>query len=229
VDGEIDEVTGDTFLDRLTAEQRSDLFAAGTRRRYPAGSTVFHVGEPAHEVLVVLAGEVKALVGSLDGREVILDVLGAGALLGEIAALDGDVRSATVQALGPIEVLAVRIDTFAEFLIAHPPVLHQLAVLVAGRLRASDRRQLEFGTGDSLGRVCARLLDVATRYGSTGDDGLMRVESPLSQSDLASWSGLSREAVVKSMGALRKLGWIRNDGRSITILEPDRLAERGAS
>ena len=101
-----------------------------------------------------------------------------------------------------------------------------MATVIASRLRESDRRQLEFGTGDAIGRVCARLVEMAARYGQLSEGGLTEVESPLSQSDLASWSGLSREAIVKAMRALRTLGWIENDGRSITILKLDKLRER---
>ena len=218
--------TDDAFLDRLSPAERAGLFAAGTRRRYPTNTTIFFVGEPAHEVLVVLDGEVKAVVPAIDGREVILDVLGPGALLGEIASIDGGDRSATIHTLGQVEVLAVRCESFDQFLTAHPPVLRNMATVIASRLRESDRRQLEFGTGDAIGRVCARLVEMAGRYGQISEGGVTEVESPLSQSDLASWSGLSREAIVKAMRALRTLGWIENDGRSITILELDKLRER---
>ena len=105
-------------------------------------------------------------------------------------------------------------------------MLHDLAVVIARRLRAGDRRQLEFGTGDSLARLCSRLVDLADRYGHEEQDGVTSVESPLSQADLASWSGLSREAVVKSMRTLRHLGWIANRGSAITILEPDLVRQR---
>ena len=215
-----------TFLSSLSEGARAELFAVGTRRRFPAGSTIFVEGDVAHEALVLLDGRVKALVMASDGKEVILDVLGAGALLGEVASIDGGARSATAQTLGAVEVLTIRINTFSEFLLSHPPVLHHLANVLARRLRASDRRQLELGTGDSLGRLCIRILELANRYGEPNDDGHIRVESPLSQADLAAWSGLSREAIVKSMRKLRELGWIENRGKSITLLEPEKIRSR---
>lgn len=221
--------TDDAFLDRLSPDERDGLFAIGTRRRYPINTTIFFIGEPALEVLVILNGEVKAVVPAIDGRQVILDVLGPGALLGEVASIDGGDRSATIHTLGQVEVLAMRSESFDQFLTAHPVVLRNMATVIASRLRESDRRQLEFGTGDAIGRVCARLVEMAARYGQLNEGGLTELESPLSQSDLASWSGLSREAIVKAMRALRTLGWIENDGRSITILELDKLRERADS
>lgn len=218
-----------TFLERLDTVQYEALEAIGTRRRYPDGATLFFVDEAAHEVLVLLDGEVKAVIPARNGREVILGVRGPGDVLGELAAIDGGVRSATLQALGPVDVLAIRLDEFDAYLDEHPEVLRHLLLVVGSRLRASNRRQLEFGTGDSLGRLCARLVELADRYGETDDDGRVRITSPLTQADLGSLSGISREAVVKSMRALRSLGWITNEGPVIVILEADRLRERASA
>ncbi|MFT7648943.1 MAG: CRP/FNR family cyclic AMP-dependent transcriptional regulator [Candidatus Poriferisodalaceae bacterium] len=217
-----------TFVDQLAEPARVELFASGARRRFPAGTSLFMQGDVAHEVLVVLEGQLKALVLATDGREVILDVVGPGSLLGEVAAVDGGDRSATVLSLTEVEVLVIPKAEFSRFLIANPEVLHDLVVMIAGRLRESDRRQLEFGTGDSLGRLCSRLIELADRYGSADANGLTQFESPLNQSDLAAWSGLSREAIVKSMRKLRDLGWIENHGASITLLDPEKVRHRAS-
>jgi CRP-like cAMP-binding protein len=217
-----------SFLDRLTVEQSTELRASGTRRRYPDGACLFMEGDDAHDAVILLAGEAKAIVTALDGREVILDVLTAGGIVGEISAIDRRPRSATVMALGPVEVLSVSCDTFGAFLRQHPDVLHQLLVDVADRLRASDRRQLEYGTADALGRLCARLVELADRYGQTGSDGTVLIHSPLTQTELAAWTGLSRDAVVKSLRALRHLGWVDNQGVQFTLLQPSRLRQRAA-
>lgn len=214
------------FLDRLTDAQAAELRGAGTRRRYPDGASLFFEGDEAHDAVVLLAGEAKATVTAADGREVILDVLPAGALVGEISALDGRPRSATVTALGTVEVLSVPCGSFAEFLRRHPEVLLQLLVEVADRLRTSDRRQLEFGTADALGRLCGRLLELGDRYGRPLADGTVVVRSPLTQTELAAWTGMSRDAVVKSLRALRRLGWVDNQGVEFTLLQPSKLALR---
>jgi CRP/FNR family transcriptional regulator, cyclic AMP receptor protein len=217
-----------SFLERLTVEQYDELRGLGTRRRYPDGACVFLEGDDAHDAVILLAGEAKAIVTAPDGREVILDVLAAGGIVGEISAIDRRPRSATVTALGPVEVLSVSCDAFGAFLRRHPAVLHQLLVDVADRLRASDRRQLEFGTVDALGRLCARLVELADRYGQVQADGTVLVRSPLTQSELAAWTGMSRDAVVKSLRALRRLGWVDNQGVDFTLLQPARLRERAA-
>jgi len=213
------------FVDELPAAAAAELERLGGRRRYAAGETLFLEGDRAGEVLVLVSGEVKISVGSQEGREVILDVLEPGSLIGELSAIDGEARSATVAALSPVEVLAVAAGPFNEFLNRHPDVLRQLLLEVIRRLRVRVRHQLEFGAGDALGRVCARLVELADRYGRV-DGSAVVLSSPVSQSELAAWTGLSREAIVKALRALRQLGWIDNRGRAIVIREVDSLRDR---
>jgi len=213
------------FVDGLPEDARAELQRLGGRRRYTAGETLFLEGDAAGEALVLVSGEVKISVTSVDGREVILDVLEAGSLIGELSAIDGQPRSATVAALSSVEVLAVASGPFNSFLDRHPDVLRQLLLEVIQRLRVRVRHQLEFGAGDALGRVCARLAELAARYGQDAS-GATALSSPVSQSELAAWTGLSREAVVKALRALRQLGWIESHGRRIDIRDLEALRDR---
>jgi CRP-like cAMP-binding protein len=213
------------FLAELAPDAAEELRRLGARRRFPAGAVLFVAGDPAHEALVLLSGEVKVSVGSAEGKEIVLEVFEAGALLGELSVIDGKPRSATVTALTPVEVLAVAAESFNDFLDRHPKVLRRLLIDVVGRLRSRVRHQLEFGAGDALGRVCARLADLADRYGEPGGDAVV-VHSPLNQSELAAWTGLSREAVVKALRALRRLEWIDVSGRTFVVRDLERLRGR---
>jgi CRP/FNR family cyclic AMP-dependent transcriptional regulator len=213
------------FLAGLPVGAAGELRRLGTRPRFPAGAVLFFAGDPAHEALVLLSGAVKVSVGSVDGKEIVLEVFEAGALLGELSVLDGKPRSATVTALVPVEVLTVAAGSFNEFLDRNPGVLRRLLVDVIARLRSRVRHQLEFGTGDALGRVCARLADLADRYGEPDGDAVA-VHSPLNQTELAAWTGLSREAVVKALRALRQLEWIDVSGRTFLVKDLERLKGR---
>ncbi|MGH8931054.1 MAG: Crp/Fnr family transcriptional regulator [Egibacteraceae bacterium] len=215
------------FFAGLALDVVSEFEGLGARRRFPAGAVLFLEGDRAHEAVVILSGAVKISVGSAQGREVVLDVFEAGALLGELAVIDGGRRTASVTALTPVEVLAVAARPFNDFLDQHPQVLRGLLVEVIGRLRTRMRHQLEFGAGDALGRVCARLVELADRYGEADGQGTV-VSSPVTQSDLAAWTGLSREAVVKALAKLRRLGWLGTEGRTITIRDLEGLRRRAA-
>jgi CRP-like cAMP-binding protein len=214
------------FFDCLPPAVAAEFEQLGGRRRYGVGEALFLEGDRAGEVLLLLSGEVKISVGSVEGREVILDVLEPGSLIGELSAIDGEPRSATVMALSPVEVLAVAAEPFNRLLDRHPDVLRRLLLEVIRRLRVRVRHQLEFGAGDALGRICARLAELAGRYGQAEEDGGVVIRSPVSQSELAAWTGLSREAVVKALRALRQLGWIENRGRKIIIRDVESVQDR---
>lgn len=214
------------FFESLPPAVTAEFEQLGGRRRYGVGEALFLEGDRAGEVLLLLSGAVKISVGSVEGREVILDVLEPGSLIGELSAIDGEPRSATVIALSPVEVLAVAAESFNGFLDRHPDVLRRLLLEVIRRLRVRVRHQLEFGAGDALGRICARLAELAGRYGEPEEDGAVVIRSPVSQSELAAWTGLSREAVVKALRALRQLGWIENRGRRIIIRDGENVRDR---
>jgi CRP-like cAMP-binding protein len=214
------------FLDDVGPEGAAELRSLGIRRRFPPGSAIFLEGDSAQETLILLEGIVKISVSSHDGREVIVDLLGPGALVGELSAVDGGPRSATATTLTPVEVLVIPCSTFIELMHRRPELMFRLLVSVTERLRSSVRRQLEYGTGDALGRLCGRLLELAAGYGVARPDGAVDIDLPVTQADLASWTGLSREAVVKALRNLRELGWVSGQGRRVTVLQPERLRAR---
>jgi CRP/FNR family transcriptional regulator, cyclic AMP receptor protein len=219
-------VDSSTFLEALSPQARPALIAAGRPRRYPKGSLVFAAGDEGHDVLIIQSGAVKVVVGAPNGREVILDVLHAGEVLGELSAVDGGPRSATVFALESTEVLVVAHRTFRELLAKHASIGDALLTLLSHRLRGSGLRQLEFGSNDALGRLCQRIIELGQRYGQRDDNGRLAVEVPFSQTDLANWAGLSREAVVKGLRSLRTLGWIESDGKRIVVVDDQALRDR---
>lgn len=213
------------FLGRLRPQDAAALVGLGRMRRYPPHSVVFFQGDTAHEVLIVHNGQVKVAVVSVDGREVVLDVLGPGELLGELSAIDGAPRSAAATTLTAVEVTAIDLASFNAFVDDSPTVAVALLRSVAGRLRHTSRRQVEFGTVDALGRVCGRLAEMMDRYGHANGERV-DIAPPLSQSEVGAWAGLSREAVVKSLAALRALGWVATTGRTITVIDPAAVRAR---
>lgn len=213
------------FLDLLGPDDYGALLELGVRRRFPSGTALALEGDPSHEVFVLLKGLVKISVSSVESREVVLDVVEARTLLGELSAVDGGPRSAALTALSEIEVACIPTAAFNEFLDATPHAMRYLLVDVAARLRLRIRHQLEVGTGDAMGRVCARLVELVERQG--GCDGpSVTVRSPVSQANLAAWTGLSREAVVKALQSLRQLGWVENTGADIVIRDLERVRGR---
>lgn len=204
------------FVTLLTGAEWRELAGKGRLRHLPRGAHLLFEGAQSDVVFVVLSGRVKVFSATSEGDEIVLAVRGPGALLGDLAAIDDEPRSASVVALEPVEALTVPAATFREYLLAQPRVTLILMRTLTARLREADRRRLEFGSLDTLTRVAARLVELADRFGAAEGDGV-RITLSLTQEDLASWVGASREAVVKALGTLRSRGWITTERRSVVI------------
>jgi len=211
------------FLDRIPEEDRRALLALGGQRSIPTRAAVLHEGDSPHDVLVLLQGSVKVTRLSTDGREVVVGVRTASQLIGEIAALDGHPRSASVWALEPCVVRAIPAADFLELLGARPAMAMALFAALCGRLRESTDQVLEFGSQDALARVSRRLVELAPPVTGAGST---EVELGISQQELAARCGLSREAVVKSLRVLRTLGWIEQVGRRLVLHDVSAIRER---
>jgi CRP/FNR family cyclic AMP-dependent transcriptional regulator len=215
------------FLGALDPGQSEALRGIGTMRRFRKGQALFHQGGASDRVVVLLVGRVKVSTVTDDGKEIVLAFRGPGDLLGELAAIDGQPRSATVEAIEPVEAVAIAAPDFRAYLIAHPEVGVLLLQMLSRRLRDADRIRVEYGAHDTVGRVAARLVELAERYGEPGDGGV-RIGLPLSQEELAGWTGASREAVSKALQTLRGAGWVRTERRRITVLDLEALRRRSA-
>lgn len=97
--------------------------------------------------------------------------------------------------------------------------------MLGRRLRDADRKRGEFTAQDSMGRVAARIVELAERFGESSETGV-HIDLPISQEELAGWTGCSREAVSKALQAMRGLGWIETQRRSITALDIEALRRR---
>jgi len=211
-----------TFLEALTEEEAAELHAAGRRRTYGPAVTLFHEGDDAGPVVVLLSGRVKVSTIGGGGREAIIAVRGPGDLVGELAAIDPGPRSGTVTTLEPTEALLVAGSAFAALLERHPRIALVILRMVASRLRYADSQQTQFATHDVVGRVAQRLVELADRFGEPVD-GHVEVALPLSQEELAAWTGCSREAVSKALQTLRSLRIVETGRKHITVLDEPAL------
>jgi CRP-like cAMP-binding protein len=216
------------FLAALSTDAREVLMARGRRRRYKPGSALWHEGDTSDWIAIVLAGRTKVSYVTEEGVEVLLEVREPGDILGEIAALDGGVRSAAVTAIDQVEVLDLSAGAFRVFLESHPRVALHLLEMLARRLRQSGSRQVEFGAYDALGRVARRLVELADRFGEKTPGGVA-INLPLSQSELAGWVGASRESVAKALQTLRSLGWVETGRRQTLVKDLEALRRRSGT
>jgi CRP-like cAMP-binding protein len=213
------------FLDILSEEDRAWLHERGVVRSFPQSSALVHEHDPSDRVLFVLKGRVKIASASEDGRERVLAFRGPGEVLGELSAIDGKPRSASVIAVDPVQALVMPATTFQTFLERTPKAAFYLLQKFVARLREADRKRVEFGATDTIGRVAARLVELSERYGKRTPEGV-RIDLPITQEELASWVGSSREGVNKALHTLRQLGWVDVERRAFTVLDMEALRRR---
>ena len=210
------------FWDNLRAADQEVLAAAGVRRLYPAGSSIWLDGDPPTHTIILLAGLVKLTRTSMDGREVLIELRGRGTILGELAAIDSSPRSAAITVIEEVEALVVQAAVFRQLLLDNGPIAFAALEVVAEKLRQATDRRLEAGVGNAQARLCSRLVELAGRA-TAGNDGAIEVKSPLTQQELADWIGVSRDAVVLAMRRIREQGWVETGRRTIRILDLDAL------
>ncbi len=210
------------FLGALTESERAALVAAGRACRYARGEAIFHEGDDPGGVIAITRGRAKVAAAGVGGREVVLRFAGEGELLGELSAIAGRPRTATITALDDLETVALRRADFGRFVEEHPRVAPLVFERLAVLLAEADRQLVNFATRDVTARIAGRLVELAETSGEPADGGV-RITLPLSQDELGAWAGASREAVARSLHLLRELGWIETGRREIRVLNADGL------
>jgi CRP/FNR family cyclic AMP-dependent transcriptional regulator len=216
-----------TFLELLSARDREALLALGGPRRFARGERLMHQGEPGDRVLVLLDGHVKASNVDSRGREMVLSFRGPGDVLGELTFSHADPRSSDVTAIESVEAQGIAASEFRSYLERTPSAALTLIDVISRRFRDANRKRVQFGDLDTIGRIAARLIELSERYGEPTSSGI-QIRLPLTQEDLGSWTASSRAGVAGALRTMRELGWITTGRRCITLLDVDALTRRAA-
>ena len=217
----------DRLLAVLDERERAALDRRGRRVRFDAGTRLVQQGDPGDKVLVLLEGRAKVSYATREGRELVLRFCGPGELVGELAVIDGSPRLSSIVALEPVEALVLAAADFRTLLDAEPSIAWKLLGMLSRRFRDADLKRVEFGASDTVGRVAARLVELADRHGEPAAEGIV-ITLPLSQDELGAWTGASRAGVAAALRVLRDLQWIETQRRRITVRDRDALAARAS-
>ena len=204
---------GEVLADALRSE--------GRRVRFRRGQALFTEGDLADRVFVIERGWVMITSIASGGREIVLGLRGPGEVIGDLSALDGAPRSATALALGEVEATVAPGSALTRALTDAATAMELLRVLASGCATPTASgwsSPLSTRSGGSRGGCRSS----ASASASDTAEGI-EVELPLSQEQLASWCGASREATVKALAALRTLGCIATGRRSVLIRDIEAL------
>jgi CRP/FNR family transcriptional regulator len=156
-----------------------------------------------------------------DGRAIALATLGAGDIFGELAMLDGEARSASVETLTDSELLALPAVDMRRLLADHPEISVKLIGALTRRLRETNERVARQSFQTVPSRVAGVLTQLISDDGGSGDG--QRITIRMTQSDLAQLAGTSRESVSRFLATLERAGVVRVGRGRVTVLEPGRL------
>ncbi|HEY6378272.1 MAG TPA: Crp/Fnr family transcriptional regulator [Candidatus Dormibacteraeota bacterium] len=189
------------------------------------GEVIVHQGDSAETLFVVVEGLVKVFVTSPEGAEMVLVTLGPTDTFGELAVVDGGERSASAEACELTTLLVLRRSALLALLPDHPDLIEGLLRSLGALARRLTDQTADLVFLDLHGRVAKLLLGLAEERGEVRD-GMRVLDLHLTQSDLASMVGGSRQSVNQILRTFETLGYLEVEGRRMLVLRPDLLRRR---
>ena len=180
-------------------------------------------GDPSSSVYLLKKGRVKIANSAPSGKEVTFEILEPGEVFGELEVLDDAPRSTSAEALDDTLICVIPRKDFDQYLAMHPSVTVKLTKLIGLRLRKIQSRVENLVFRDVPARLAHLLLELRKTDGVTDKQGI-RLRAKLTHQEMANLIGCSRETVSTIIGQFRDQGFIQMDGRSITILNEQKLS-----
>lgn len=191
--------------DILSEEDIAQLAKLAYAKQFPARAVIVTEGEQTDALYVILEGKAKAYVSDASGKEAVLSLMGRGEYFGELS-IDERPRSASVMTLEPSKLLVIPNDKFRAFLSENPDFTVHFIRKLVHRIRELTRLVGNLTLLDAYGRVARLLLESAVDEG-----GAQVIRERLTQADIASRVGCSREMVSRIFKELTRGGYISVD------------------
>jgi len=210
------------LFSELSTAELERVAQVGIPRSFPRETRIFHEGDSGDACYIVREGSCRVTREHPDGRAITLATLGPGAIFGELAMLDGERRSASVETTENTELVALPASDVRKLIREHPEMAEKLVVALTRRLREANERisRQSFQTVPSrVAGVLNQLLADEAVTPMVRDGVTIR----LRQADLAQLAGTSRESVSRFLATLERAGVVRVGRGTVTVLAPERL------
>ena len=187
---------------------------------------IFAQGNWGDRLYIIRSGKVKISLEAPDGRETFLSIYGPSDVFGELSVFDPGPRASTATAVTKVWVVSIHRGALRSQISARPELAEQMLRSLARQVRWANSNLANLVFADVPGRVAKALLQLAAQFGHV-EGRALRVTHDLTQRELAQYIGATRETVNKVLCGFAKRGWLRVEGRSVLILDPERLLRRG--
>ena len=205
------------LFSRVSDADLNEIASLLIERRMPRGSRVIEEGLPGDYMYIIREGRVKVTKASLDGREKIMNLLDRGSFFGDMALLSGEVRSASVQTLEDVRLLALSRRDFVGLLRQSP----DLAIAVIEELTIRLRETNEQASSLSFQGVKERTRGLFERLAENDPSAGLRLTPALTHQQIADMIGTSRETVTRAIKQLKTEGWLKQTGKRYLIPDAD--------
>jgi CRP/FNR family transcriptional regulator, cyclic AMP receptor protein len=208
----------------LTDGELKDLAAIAARKRFPRDEMVIMQGEEGGSFFLILAGKVKVIINSPQGREITLAILSRDDFFGEMSLIDGRNRSASVMTITETEVMTIIERDFETYLRRFPEVSIKLLKIFIGRLRRADRQIEHLALHSVKGGVARLILDWVVDYGNLASEGLV-FDLPYTHKEIAGMLGTSRETVTRTFADLKEEGYLSLVKNRVVVSDLKRIRD----
>lgn len=213
-----------SFFAGLSESDLAALSRDFVRRQYAQGELIFQQDDAGQTLCVVESGQVRIFVENEAGQETSVTFCGPGDVFGELAVIDEYPRSASAEAMQATVLHTLTRERFREHLRRAPQLALNFMRALSVRVRYSTQQMESLAMLDVPTRLARKLLELAQQHGVVEPEGV-RIRLTLTQSDLASIVGATRESANKALGNFRRQGLILLQQGSITILDPEALRD----
>lgn len=215
-----------SLLSCLAPPVRTALLAIGTAVRVEPGDRILREGDEGSHMVLLCHALAKITVNMADGRQALLAIRVSGDVVGEISALGGTPRTATVTSCGDGVVNVIHRRDWHPFLQDHPEAALALAGTTAERFRWANQRRVDFASYPAKVRLARVLAELSAAHGESVPAG-RTLGVTLTQTELATLSGAAEPTVEKALRELRQAGVLETGYRQITIRDLTALQQVG--
>ena len=210
----------DSIFSGLSVEDWAEIASRSVQVSFAKGKELLAQGDPGDMMLILTEGTARVSMLTAGGREIVLAYAEPGAVLGEIALLDGGERTASVTATSAGSALQLGRNALKDFAASHPEFTWSLMQQLARRLRTADQTiesDRAYASGPRLARYLKRLIRKDTT------EKTHRVE--LSQTELGNFAGMSREHINRQLKSWEESGVISLEQGRVRVLDTDMLED----